>query len=431
MKNVEPDETLYNNDFLDNTFTSLDLNADIKEMYDSINNQKLQNDFEQQVELTHLRDENYRRYNEINIIKYRNLPSEFDDVKHEILNLYNYIDIKKILTDNYQDSKNNGIILSNIYVRIHRLDNMVISYLKELTIENDKKQEKFSRSYFNSLDISDKLKKELIEKYNDLVLHASSLSKDVYKELEIQYKRKEYINEILKLLNLGKEEKSKLLTQDRLQPINLVINMEIDKYKDKIQYLEDLMLENSIYIKEFDEFKTLFNKLIAYDDTNYENARQIFDILVNDQNLKNKISNFESLFISERENKLKEYDFIKEKVGIKNLINSLTYISVNYLEKLSIEDINTLKYIQNKIDSNEYDINELKGYLSPIVKKIWKEQITDIYNYNPAKDYYFICSNNQFIDEKYQTILISNKEIEKVNNYEDYQIGFICNYNDN
>ena len=69
--------------------------------------------------------------------------------------------------------------------------------------------------------------------------------------------------------------------------------------------------------------------------------------------------------------------------------------------------------------------------LGLIVKDIWKNTITDIYNYNPNEDYYFICANNQFIDEKYQTILITKKEINRVTDYEDYQIGFICEYNNN
>ena len=42
-----------------------------------------------------------------------------------------------------------------------------------------------------------------------------------------------------------------------------------------------------------------------------------------------------------------------------------------------------------------------------------------------------MCTNNPFIDEKYQAILITKKEIIKVNDYEDYQIGFICEYNSN
>ena len=42
-----------------------------------------------------------------------------------------------------------------------------------------------------------------------------------------------------------------------------------------------------------------------------------------------------------------------------------------------------------------------------------------------------MCSNNQFMDPRYETILITKRELERVNDYSDYQIGFICRYDDN
>ena len=101
------------------------------------------------------------------------------------------------------------------------------------------------------------------------------------------------------------------------------------------------------------------------------------------------------------------------------------------MDKLDIDSKNIIEYIFNKLNSYDYDIEELNKLLSSIVRKIWNDTITDVYNFNPKEDYYFICSNNQFIDAKYQTILISNKEFVRVDDYEDYQIGFICGYNDN
>ena len=57
--------------------------------------------------------------------------------------------------------------------------------------------------------------------------------------------------------------------------------------------------------------------------------------------------------------------------------------------------------------------------------------MTDVFSYDPGNDFCFICTNNQFIDEKYQAILITKQMLERVENYSDYQIGFICNFNDN
>ena len=417
--------------FLDNTFSSLDLNLDMEKIYELINDEELNNEFEHQINLTNLRNDNYNRYKAINITKYKNLPLEFEDIKEDILNFYDCINVKNILTDNYEDSKNNKVVLDSIYVRISRLDNMIKTYLKDITKNNNIKQKEFNMQYFKNLNIDEKLKKDLIQKYNDLVLLSSKISNDIYEELEIQKRRKLSIEEILKVLNIGKEVQTRLLTQDRLKPLNNVINSEISKYKDKIQYLEDLMIEKSKHSLKFIEFKNFFNKLIAYDDTNYENARQIFDILVNDDKLKNNIKDFEHLFIDEREKNLKEMNFVYEKVGIKNLINSFNYIVVNYIKELSEKDINILNYISSQINGANYNINELNMLLKGIVTDIWKNQITDVYSFNPKEDFYFICSNNQFIDEKYQTILITKKELERVTNYEDYQIGFICEYNNN
>ena len=249
--------------------------------------------------------------------------------------------------------------------------------------------------------------------------------------MEFFFKVLPYINEILKLLNNEEENKIKSITQDRLKPLNIVIKIEINKFREKITYLQDLMPENSKYKKEFDNFIEFFNKLIAYDDTNYESARQTFEILIDDERLNKNIISFEELFVNERNSRKKEEEFVYNKVGIKNLTKSLDYIIANYSDELSDDNKNIIQHIYDKLNSSDYNIEELNKAFKLVVRGIWKSQITNIYNFNPNEDYYFICSNNQFIDEKYQTILITKKEIDRVDNYDDYQIGFICGYNDN
>lgn len=415
-----------NNTFFDN----IDLNKDISKMYELINDSALQEDFNNQVELSNLRNENYKRYSEIDITKYKELPNEFSDVVDGIISLYDSINVKDILDNNYEDSVNIKTIIDNIYLRITRLDNMVNSYLKETTRENDEKQKKFSIAYFKSLDINESLKNDLIDKYDNLVLYGSSFSKDMYRELSIQAKRKENIDEILRILKTQENSNSNTLSKERLQALNAVINMEIQGYRDKINYLDDLIPENSKYTEEYNSFKNFFSKLIAYDDTDYENARQTYDILSDEKRINESIYNFETLFINEKKEKDTEETFIFNKVGIINLKKSLDYITANYMDKLSDEDKSIIGYIFEKLDSN-YDLEELYKALKLVVKDIWKNTITNIYSFNPNEDFYFICSNNQFIDEKYQTILLTKRELDRVDNYEDYQIGFICNYNDN
>ena len=419
------------NAFFSNSFIDFDLNKDIQKMYELIDDEEKKYEFENQSKLTNLRNENYKRYNNINIIKYKSVSNLFSDIVDEIVTLYNYINVKNLLTDNYEDSKNNEVILNNIYVRISRLDNMVKSSLKELTEYNDGKQKKFSIAYFKSLDLDEKLKNDLIQKYNNLVIHSSSVARDFYGEFEIQLNRKKYIDEILKLLNLEEQNKIKSLNQDRLLELNRVINLEIKKYNAAIKYLSDLIIENSKYEKEFNNFINFYNKIIAYDDTDYENTRQTYDILIEESKMRSYVSGFETLFVEERESQKSEERFIYNKAGIKNLRTSLDYIASNYIDKLSDEFKSIIGYIYDRLNSGIYDIEELEKALGLIVKQIWRESITDVHSFNPNEDYYFICSNNQFIDEKYQTILITKKELDRVNDYENYQIGFICNYDDN
>lgn len=419
------------NTFFDDYFKNMDLNEDIKKIYEIIDDEELQDEFEIQSRLNKLKNENHKRYYDIDTNKFKGLPEYFDDVVQDILNLYNCIKSDELLNGGIDDAINNKKILDNIYRRISRLNSMVKTYLKEITLENDNNQSRFSVSYFKNLNIEDGLEKQIINKYNELVLYNSVIVLDPYDDLKRQVVRRDYIKEIFKMLNIYQEDKINLEKKDKLNILNEKINIEIQKYKEKIHYLEDLMIENSKYTQEFNNFKNFCNKLIAYDDTSYSNSKQIYETLCDDSKFKILISNFEDLFIKEREDRQAEEKFVYEKFGIKNIKASLNYIAANYMNKLDDENKQIIEYIYDKINSNKYDLDEMNKALGLIVRNIWKETITDVYSYNPDLDFYFICSNNQFIDEKYQTIMISKKELERVDDYLDYQIGFICGYNDN
>ena len=434
MEDIKDNQTLEKtNDFhsLDYDFETIDLNKDIEKLYEIINDEELHDEFDKNVRLTKLRNENHKRYYDIEILKYNDLPNELEDVVEDIINLYSNINSKEILSHNLLEADNTKITLDNIYRRIDRLDRMVKSSLKELVNNNDEKQAKFSLNFFETLNINEELKKDLIDKYNDLVLFNSYITEDTYEDLKRQVKREQYINEILKLLNLEEEKKINLQKKDKLEVLNKKIDEEILKYKQQIQYLEDIIPYNSKHIEEFEDFKDFCNKLIAYDDTSYDNAKQTYEILSDELRFKNHVANFEELFVQEIMDKQKEEEFIYEKIGIKNLKTSLNYISANYMDKLDDESKNIIEYIYDKLNQENYDLKELNKALGLVVRNIWSETITDVYTFNPNEDYYFICANNQFIDEKYQTILITKKEVNRVDDYDDYQIGFICGYNDN
>lgn len=437
MEDVKNTETLVKNNafsdeqIFDDYFETLDLNSDLERIYEIINDDELYSEFEQDVKLTNLRNENHKRYHDINTLNYKGLPKDFDDIVEDIMNLYDFIDSKTILESNSFESNNIKTILDNIYRKIDRIDRMAKVILKEMTEQNDKKQSKFNINYFKNLDIDVELKKDLIEKYNDLVLYNSFITEDIYEDIKRQSKRETYISEIFNLLNIEEEKRRNLEKKDKLKILNKKIDIEISKHKEQIQYLEDIMPENSKHIEEFNDFKSFCNKLFAYDDESYENAKQTFEILSDELRFKAHVANFEELFVQEIIDRQKEEEFIYEKIGIKNLTKSLDYVTANYIHILDDESKNIIEYIFNKLNSESYDLDDLNKCLGLIVRNIWDKTLTDVYEFNPNEDYYFICSNNQFIDEKYQTILISKKEINKVDDYEDYQIGFICGYNDN
>ncbi len=433
MANDENLEVLNNDEdpFYD-YFADMDLNSDIKKIYDVINDDELQEQFINDTKLTELRNDNHKRYFAINIKKIENLPTEFSDIVYDVIKLYNFIDSKLLLTESLNEAENSKQLLDNIYRKLDRIDKMVSTALKTLEKENDEKQSQFSISYFKNLEVSDQVKKVLIDKYNDLVLFNGVIGEDSYDNLKRQMLRKEYIYDILNYLHLEKRNQKNIDEKDKLSILNQKIEDQIKEYKEKIQYLEDLMSTNSKHIEEFTDFKNFLNRLFAYDDTNYDNAKQTYEVLSDKYRFSELFGNFEDIFIQDREYLDKEKQFIYNKLGIKNVKMTLNYIYENYYQKeLTDEEKKIIDGLINDISSLNYDLEVIEKELSIIVSNIWKNTITDIYSYNPNDNFYFICSNSEFMSEKQQAILISKKELEVVNDYSNYEIGFICGYNDN
>jgi len=431
MMNVDNMETLDNTNDLFDYFADMDLNSDIKDIYDVINDEQFVGEFEKEKHLSELRNENHKRYYAINTKRIENLPDEFSEIVYDILKLYNFIDSKILLTEDISAAENSKMLLDNIYRKLGRTDKMVETTLKEIVAENDKNQSKFSTSYFKNLDIDIKTKESLLNKYNDLVLFNTLVIDDNYENLKRQIIRKDYISEILKLLNIEEEHKVNLRKKDKLPILNQKIDEEIKKHREKINYLEDLMPEGSKHTTEFNDFRDFCNKIMAYDDTDYDNAKQTYEILSDDSRFKILINNFEELFIQERLDIKKEQQFVFEKFGIKNIKTSLNYITENYIDMLTIDEKKVINEVTQESNSEKYNLIEMQDKLSIIVKNIWKNTITDVYEYDSNDDFYFMCSSSQFIDEKHQAILISKNELNIVNDYSNYELGFICGYNDN
>ncbi len=431
-KDIDNNTKTKNNDsdIFNEYFENMNLENDMQSFYDIMNDPKLTDEHQKRAKLNKLRIENHRRYHNIRISKLENLTYDFNYIIRDTLNLYKIIDSSRLLVHTLEKAENTKLILDKIYRNLGRLDRIVKNTLKDLMKRNDEIEEKLSVEYFDKFNLKSTDRKILMIIYNKLLVVDPLPTEDAYVSLDIQIKRNKYITEILKILGLD-AKKICISEGEKLKELNDKINIKIKEINDKIIYLEDLMQEGSKYSQNFTNFKNYFNGLIAYDDRNYEKANDLYEILFNDENLKLSINKYEELFIEEREKNKREEQFIYEKFGIKNVKMTLEYIKNNYFSNLDEESKSVIEHISSKIESDKYDLNQVKQALELIVKDIWKKTITNVYSYKPNEDYYFLCSNSAFIEDKYQAILITKNEINKVNNYDEYQIGFICSYNEN
>lgn len=410
----------------DEYFNNINLNEELKEFYAFINDEALNESYKKNTELTNIRNENYKRYSNIDILKINNLPNIYDNIVNEIKKLYELLSIQNLNENNEEEALETKKILDLIYKYYDQLDESLEKDCKLLELENDDNQEKIK--VINYQDYDKNILDQILNKYNELVLFNSVIEKDLFENYKRQIKRKQYIKDLYDLTNL---KISSYKQEDVTNKINDQINNEKINLYDKILYLEDLMVEKSKYEQEFIEFKSYINSLFAYDDTNYKATYNVYNIIFNELKIKSLLSYFEDSFIKEREHLIKEEKFIYEKYGIKNIKASLDYISANYMEFLVEEEKKLIEQLYYEINSEDYNIENIYNRFIILANNIWEKSITDVYSYNQDDDFCFICTNEEFIDERHESILITKKMLERVNDYYDYQIGFICEFNNN
>lgn len=411
----------------DDYFNDINLNNELKKFYEIINDDELDQNLDEAIKLTDLKNENYKRYNDINLLLLDNLLPEFENIVKEIKKIYAFIEPNELLQSDIDKALENKKIINNIYYFLERLEQMVEKESSILEKENDERQSKIKNIDYSSVDKN--LLQEMLNKYNDIILFNSTIEEDIYKNYNKQIKRKKYLNDLYKLINLEIEIKTQKIEEK--EKLNIEINKKIKEINANILYLEDLMMEKSKYEKEFIIFKNYINELIAYDDKNYTDLNRAYYNLCEDLKIKSALNYFEDAFIKEIEKAKEEEKFIYEKSGIKNLTISLNYIVANYMDLLDNCEKEIINNLYDVINNNNYNISNIYGEFKRVVNNIWKKSITDIYSYNQNDDFCFICSNNQFIDEKHEAILITKKMLERTNNSLNYQIGFVCNFNDN
>ena len=428
MEKLETDNILQDsNNIFDDYFDTTNLNDELRRFYDFLNDEELNESFETESKLTNIRNENYRRYSDINLLCLDNLSIDFENISKEIKKIYSFIDSEELLKDDIETAIDNKKIIDLVYYYLDKLEKMVEDELKLLDHQNDIRQKKVKEIDYSQID--EKTLREILIKYNNIVLFNSTLEETVFDNYSKQIKRKEYLNELYKLINLELSNVNQESSEKK--DLNNEIEIEIRNINDRIAYLEDLMIEKSKYETEFKVFKNYFSNLIAYDDSDYTDLSRVHYNICEDLKIKSLLNYFEDSFIKERENILKEEKFIYEKFGIKNLNASLDYISANYMDLLDGIEKETINNIYKLINDGNYELSNLYSQLKNIVNTIWDKSITNVYSYKQNEPFCFICSNNQFIDERYQTILITNKMLDRVEDYSDYQIGFICNYSNN
>ena len=118
-KNIKKEKS---NDPFDDYFENLDIDSDIRKLYELIGDDEQKDEFERNSYLNKLRNKNHKRYYDINISKLENLPYDFDDIIKDIIKLYGFIDYKNLLTQNLEDSQNSEKLLNNIYKKLNRLE---------------------------------------------------------------------------------------------------------------------------------------------------------------------------------------------------------------------------------------------------------------------------------------------------------------------
>lgn len=428
MENLEIDNILQDSsDIFDDYFDTINSNDESRRFYAFLNDEEVNESFETESRLTNIRTENYKRYKDINLLCLDTLSIDFENISKEIKKIYSFINSEELLKDDMEAAIDNKKVIDLVYYYLDKLEKMIEEELKLLEQQNDIKQRRIKEIDYSQID--ENILREILIKYNNIVLFNSIIEENIFDRYNKQIKRKKYLNELYKLINLELSNVNEELSENKC--INNKIEIEIKNVNDRLIYLEDLMPEKSKYENQFMVFKNYFSNLIAYDDNNYTDLSRVYHILCEDLKIKSLLNYFEDSFVKEREKTFKEEKFIYEKFGIKNLKSSLDYISANYMDFLNDSEKDVVNNIYRAIKDDSYELSNLYSQLKNIVNTIWNKTITNVYSYNQNEPFCFICSNNQFIDERYQAILITDKMLDRVDDYSNYQIGFICNYNDN
>ena len=410
-------------------FEDMNLDEDMEKIYSLVKDEEEYNEYEKDMNLSRMRVENHKKYHRIKLELIEDLPNYFYlDVKN-IKSIYSKINEKKLLTANYKESEKNKYRLLEIDKAYNELKFKVEKELDKLLKSNNADQKILDYSTFKNLTLDKDELKKILNYYDTLLVVTSNVFDNVFSEYKNEIVRRKIIDKIKKILD---DEAEKLKNSAKLRELALLnekIDVQLIALNNKLDYLDKLVKEDSEYLPDYDKFKTLCDTVVNYNKNSLEEARETYKMICLKDKIDIFIKRFETLFLQEVENDIKGKNYEKfeqEKLKLRNIIKDIEKYYYEFLDK---EEARYIRILKLDITSKIVNIEEAKEKINNIITKIWHNYLTDVYLYNPNDDYRFICTNNQFIEPKDEAILITKKFINKLDSYENYQIGFICNDN--
>lgn len=394
---------------------------------------KLRNEINENIdelELKSLRERNHNKYYQIKINNLKKISEYYPKETKEIIEEYEQINSLQLLEDDYHDVMKHYQILKHIEKVSFALETRIKKNLGKLINSNDVREKEIKIDSINNYDPEDEgLVRKIKNKYESLKLYnMSSDLRDIVFEYERQLVRKGYITEIEQLYEEFQAKKTSRDYDKKLLAINLKIKEYILGYQRKVEELRRQISRNDPNYSEFKEFVDYYMNLIHYDNTNLLKAKRQLELLefntifqLNYEKLKKSIDK------SNNDNEL-YYEKISKRIFNDCLISIRNNYILLFSSKIRNQIIEKLKEL-NEIEVMSSSIRkEYESFLKPLIIKIWKMSITNIIKYKSGDKFKFICCPDRRENNKYYSMLITDKEISLVNDLGNFQSGYIYPY---
>jgi hypothetical protein len=148
MENLETDYILKNSN---DNFDTINSNDELNRFYAFLNDEEQNQMFGEDTLLTNKRNENYKRYSDINISCLENLSTDYENIVNEIRKIYSFISGEQLLNDEMEQAIENKKIIDFIYYYLDKLEKMIYDELVLLEEENDKRQKKIKDYDYSKL----------------------------------------------------------------------------------------------------------------------------------------------------------------------------------------------------------------------------------------------------------------------------------------